>query len=101
MRDLMQTPNRVKMLAQRMGFDVSMLLGNETSGWFIIRPSNTAASMEVYFRRERADSAWLWGGAIHRVHWSDPIAKNNGGQPELTTFTAWRAYASLLAVTLK
>jgi hypothetical protein len=99
----MATPNRVKMLAKRMGFDVapaSGLLGTETSGWYVIRASKTAAPVEVYFRRASGESAWLWSWACHRVHWSDPIAKNNGGQPELATFTAWRAYMSLLATVI-
>jgi hypothetical protein len=97
----MQTPNRVKMLAQRAGFEVSPLQSTGTSSHYVLTTTKTAAPLEVYFRRESADSAWLWAGAIHRVHWSDPIAKFNGGQPELTTFTAWRAYMSLLSVMLK
>lgn len=101
MRDLMATPNRVKALAEKLGFGVSALHGSDTRAWYIVRATKTAAPFEVYFYRADPEHAWLWQSAIHRVHWSDPINRNNEGQPELTTFTAFKAYLSLLAVTLK
>lgn len=97
----MATPNRVKALAEKLGFNVSALLGSEINAHYTIRATKTAAPFEVYFTRADNERCWLWAGAIHRVHWSDPIARFNEGQPELNTFTAFKAYLSLFATTLK
>lgn len=101
MRDPDKAPKLVRALAVRLGFEVSPMRGSDTSAWCILSASRTAAPLEVYFARKTVEDNWLWQGAVHRVHHSDPIARNNGGQPELTTFTAFKAYLSLLSVTLK
>jgi hypothetical protein len=98
MKDLLQLPNRVKAHAVKLGFTVSPLHGSVTTAWYALRATPTAAPVEVYFRREQTDAPWLWQTAIHRVHWSDPINSNNGGQPEMANYAAFKAYTSLLAV---
>lgn len=101
MRDPMRLPNAVRRLATRLGFEVSEMQGTQVNGHVTIRKGVTSSPVEVRFHRAAAAEAWLWTGAVHRVHASDPIYKGNEGQPELTTYTAFKAYLSLLSVTLK
>jgi hypothetical protein len=98
----MATPNQVKVYAEKLGFTVGPLVGEKsTSSHYVLRATTTAAPVEVYFRRPALTDAWQWATAIHRVHHSDKIGKAFGGQPELTTLTAFKAYLALLSVLLE
>jgi hypothetical protein len=102
MRHPMATPNQVKAYAQKLGFTVGPLVGERSiSSHYVLRATPTAAPVEVYFRRPNLTSAWQWATALHRVPHTDKISRAFGGQPELTTMTAFKAYLALLSVVLE